>query len=293
MPPRIPLETRSIGRSITVGQRFRKGYRSKRVLEKKHSRHGTKKGLRTASVGFEGAPEDGAPRRVRADPGEGKCLKKCIASLPAAHPPTGFEPGADMRKKTISRDGCDLCGRTEMPRDSVVFGSLSRRFGDAVRKVERATGTPLGVSINPWKTRRFSEVSENLFQPLSCRDRGSRGRAGGLFDDCGEPDRSRKAVFRAWRLCRLLAVRPGPSPRCGSMFRVGKRGRCAKKKGLMQGTRRVRATNRRSPGEASMGLRAGSTRGESETDGARGSPREERSGCDRALEGALRGSKGR
>ena len=59
-----------------------------------------------------------------------------------------------------------------MPRDSVVFGSLSRRFGDAVRKVERATGTPLGVSINPWKTRRFSEVSENLFQPLSCRDRG-------------------------------------------------------------------------------------------------------------------------
>lgn len=178
IPPRIPLETRSVGRSITVGQRFRKGYRSKRVLEKKHSRHGTKKGLRTASVGFEGAPEDGAPRRVRADPGEGKCLKKCIASLPVAHPPTGFEPGADMRKKTISRDGCDLCGRTEMPRDSVVFGSLSRRFGDAVRKVERATGTPLGVSINPWKTRRFSEVSENLFQPLSCRDRGLEvGRA--------------------------------------------------------------------------------------------------------------------
>lgn len=178
MPPRIPLETRSVGRSITVGQRFRKGYRSKRVLEKKHSRHGTKKGLRTASVGFEGAPEDGALRRVRADPSEGKCLKKCIASLPVAHPPTGFEPGADMRKKTISRDGCDLCGRTEMPRDSVVFGSLSRRFGDAVRKAERATGTPLGVSVNPWKTRRFSEVSENLFQPLSCRDRGLEvGRA--------------------------------------------------------------------------------------------------------------------
>lgn len=124
------------------------------------------------------APEDGVPRRVRADPGEGKCLKKCIASLPVAHPPTSFEPGADMRKKTISRDGCDLCGRTEMPRDSIVFGSLSRRFGDAVRKVERATGTPLGVSINPWKTRRFSEVSENLFQPLSCRDRGLEvGRA--------------------------------------------------------------------------------------------------------------------
>lgn len=62
----------------------------------------------------------------------------------------------------------------------------------------------------------FGEFIPTSFMPRS----GPRGWADGLFDDCGEPDRSRKAVFRAWRLCRLLAVRPGPLPRCGSMFRV-------------------------------------------------------------------------